>query len=106
MKRGEVWWVNFDPSVGTEIQKVRPAVIVSNTIANNRMPRVVVVPITSNVERIFKCHFRVNVKGRPGKAMVDQILAADKSRLKGYICSLSDAEQRDMDDALRLHFDL
>ena len=106
MKRGEVWCVSFDPSVGTEIQKTRPAVIVSTTIANQKLPRVVVLPITSNVERVFKCHFRVDVNGRPGKAMADQILAADKSRIKAYICTLTKAEMREMDQTLKLHLGL
>jgi mRNA interferase MazF len=106
MKRGDVWWVDFDPSVGTEIQKVRPAVIVCNSVASKKLPRVVVVPVTSNVDRIFKCHFRVNLNNRAGKAMADQIFAADKSRLKSFICTLTTAELHDMDEALRLHLDL
>ncbi len=50
MLRGEVWWVNFDPCVGSEVQKQRPAVIISNNIANKNLERVVVVPLTSNVK--------------------------------------------------------
>ena len=44
MNRGEVWWVNFDPSIGGEIQKRRPAIIVSNDVANRHLNRVQVVP--------------------------------------------------------------
>lgn len=51
MKRGEVWWVEFDPSVGSEIKKPRPAVIVSNDAANRNIARVVVLPLTSNTGR-------------------------------------------------------
>jgi mRNA-degrading endonuclease toxin of MazEF toxin-antitoxin module len=47
MKRGEVWWVNFEPALGSEIRKKRPAVIVSNDVANTMMSRVQVVPVTS-----------------------------------------------------------
>ena len=53
MKRGEVWWVNFEPSVGGEIRKVRPAVIVSNDAANKFLNRVQVVPITSRTDRVY-----------------------------------------------------
>ena len=50
MKRGEVWWVNLDPSIGTEIKKTRPAVIISNDSANKFLNRVQIIPLTSNVE--------------------------------------------------------
>ncbi|WP_162235605.1 type II toxin-antitoxin system PemK/MazF family toxin, partial [Pseudomonas tremae] len=53
MLRGEVWWVEFDPSVGSEIKKTRPAVIVSNDSANRHLARVVVVPLTSSTERTY-----------------------------------------------------
>ena len=52
MKRGEVWWVTFDPAVGSEIQKTRPAIIVSNDSANRNLKRVVVVPLTTNTSRV------------------------------------------------------
>ncbi|MDB5744924.1 MAG: growth inhibitor PemK, partial [Polaromonas sp.] len=51
MKRGEVWWVEFDPAVGSEIRKTRPAVIVSNDAANRNLARVVVIPLTSSTGR-------------------------------------------------------
>ena len=52
MKRGEVWWVEFDPSVGREVRKRRPAVIVSNDAANRNLARVVVAPLTSNTGQL------------------------------------------------------
>ena len=59
MKRGEVWWVEFDPSVGSEIRKTRPAVIVSNDAANRNLLRVVVIPLSTNTSRVY-----------PGEALV------------------------------------
>jgi mRNA interferase MazF len=53
MRRGEVWWVDFDPAVGSEVRKRRPAVIVSNDAANRNLARVVVVPVTSNTARCY-----------------------------------------------------
>ncbi len=53
MQRGEVWWVEFDPAVGSEIRKTRPGIIVSNNAANRNLTRVIVVPLTSNSARIY-----------------------------------------------------
>ena len=85
MRRGEVWWVEFDPSVGTEIRKTRPAVIVSNDAANRNLARVVVVPMTSNTGRLYPGEAVVSVDGQSSKAMADQIMAADKARLKSQL---------------------
>ena len=85
MKRGEVWWVEFDPAVGSEIRKRRPAVIVSNDAANRNLARVVVVPLTSNTDRQYPGEALVTIAGKQGKAMADQIMAADKTRLRGAI---------------------
>src|SRR5580692_6340790 len=89
MLRGEVWWVNFDPSLGGEIRKTRPAVIVSNDAANRNLNRVQVVSITSNVSRIYPCEALVDLNGEPRKAMADQIATVSKDRLQSKLGKLS-----------------
>ncbi len=106
IERGEVWWVALDPTVGTEIQKSRPAAVVSNDATNAFGPRVVVVPITSNVARMFPGDALVTVSGRPGRALGDQMCSADKSRLQRRIGSLSTDDLRAVEFALRVTLDL
>ena len=66
MRRGEVWWINFDPSVGGEICKTRPTVIISNNAANEHLNRVQVVPLTSNVDRVYRERNTLGIE-KPGK---------------------------------------
>ena len=106
MRRGEVWWVEFDPAVGSEIRKTRPAVIVSNDAANRNLSRVVVVPVTSNTGRQYPGEAVVTVDGQSSKAMVDQIMAADKSRLKSQLDALSNADMLALEDAIKVHLAL
>jgi mRNA interferase MazF len=106
MKRGEVWWVEFDPSVGTEIKKTRPAVIVSNDAANRNLARVVVVPLTSNTDKIYPGEAVVVIAGQASKAMADQIMAADKARLKSQLASLVKADLLAVEDAIKVHLGL
>jgi mRNA interferase MazF len=106
MKRGEVWWVEFDPSLGSEIRKKRPAVIVSNDAANRNLARVVVIPLTSNTERLYPSEALVTLNGKKAKAMADQIMAADKSRLTDKIDTLSKENILAIDDAIKIHLSL
>jgi mRNA interferase MazF len=103
VKRGEVWWVEFDPSVGSEVRKTRPSVIMSNDAANRNLSRVVVVPVTSNTERLYPGEARITVAGKLGKAMTDQIMAADKSRLKNQLGVLTKEDISAVEIAIRTH---
>jgi len=106
MTRGSVWWVEFDPSLGTEIKKTRPAVIVSNDTANKFLERVVVIPFTTNVSRIYPGEAVVTINGNKNKAMTDQIMSADKCRLKNKIAELSDDDLISIETAMKRFFNL
>lgn len=106
MKRGEVWWVDFEPSRGSETRKIRPAVIISNDSGNKHLARVVVIPITSNTARIYPAEALVTVDGKQGKAMADQITTADKSRLKSHLDTLSLQELTAVEEAIKIHLAL
>jgi mRNA interferase MazF len=106
MTRGEVWWVAFDPAVGSEIQKTRPAIIVSNDSANRNLKRVVVVPLTTNTSRVFPGEARVSVAGEFCKAMSDQLMAADKLRLKEKLATLSKSDMLEVEQAICVHLGL
>ena len=103
VKRGEVWWVSFDPAIGGEIQKTRPAVIISNDSANSSLNRVVVIPLTSNIAKLYPGEAFVTLKQERRKAMADQIMAVSKLRLKGRVGSLSNADVAALEDAILLH---
>ncbi len=80
MKRGEIWLVNLDPSVGSEIQKSRPCVVVSPAELNDMLRTVIVAPMTS---KGFVAPFRVPVThaGTKGQIVLDQLRTVDKLRL-------------------------
>lgn len=106
MKRGEVWWVEFDPAIGSEIAKRRPAIIVSNDSANRNLSRVVVIPLTSSTARVYPGEALVKIGKQTSKAMADQIMAADKSRLKEKLGALSKTDLELVEDAIRVHLGL
>ncbi len=88
-QRGEVWLVAFDPSIGGEIQKTRPAAVLSIDIANTALNRVQVVPISSQVERLYPAEAYVTLNGERRKAMADQIATVSKRRLQRRLGTLS-----------------
>lgn len=106
MKRGEVWWVNFDPSIGGEIRKKRPAVIISNNAANEFLNRVQVVPLTSSVDKLYPSESYIVFKGKKAKAMADQLATVSKSRLINKAGSVSKTELEGIMRAITIQLDL
>lgn len=106
MLRGEVWWVDFNPSVGGETQKTRPAIIVSNNAFNKLMNRVQVVPTTSNTSKCYPCEAYIEVNGKLSKAMADQLATVSKIRLKTKIGHISEQNMFDLERAIKTQLDL
>ncbi len=110
IKRGDVFLVNFDPTLGAEAQKSRPAVVVSNNINNVHSPIISIAPITSSLSRIYS--FEVEIPTGTGglkvrsKVMVNQTRAVDKIRLIKKLGHLTEEVMLKVGRALKLHYDL
>jgi mRNA interferase MazF len=98
--------VDFDPSVGGEIQKTRPAIILSNDAANAALNRVQVVPITSQISRLYPGEAYITLNGERRKAMADQIATASKLRLRTLLGRVSGDDVAAVERAVRLQLGL
>lgn len=107
MKRGEVYWGNFDPTIGSEIKKTRPCLIVSNDIANLHSSVITVLPLTTQkLNKIYPFEVAIpnNPKLKNSKIKINQIRTFDKARIVGKkIATLSDSVMNEVNKALLLH---
>lgn len=88
VKRGEIYWVELDPTVGSEIKKTRPCLIISPNDMNAALPRVIIAPITSKGQPLG-CRSEVMIDGKKGLILLDQIRTVDKIRLKAKAGEIS-----------------
>lgn len=105
-KRGEIYWGNLDPAIGVEVQKTRPCLIISNDIGNEVSNIISIAPITKNAERVYSYEVEIELHGKPGKVMLNQSRAIDKSRLGRKLGELDFHTMKCVDDAIKIVFGL
>lgn len=109
-RRGEIWLVEFDPSVGTEIRKTRPALVISNDIANRRSPKVTLLPITSTIREmpivVILEPDEANGLDRTSLVRVPDVTTFDKMRMKKKLGIIKQDQLREVGRKLRLHLGL
>ena len=110
IKRGEIYWVQLDPVVGSEIGKVRPALVVSNDHNNELAGTVTLVPISSSTGKIypFEVFLKKGAAGLAGdsKAKANQVRTVDKTRLRNLIGAVPGGVMELVERALKLHLDM
>lgn len=110
MKRGNIYFANLDPTIGSEIRKKRPVLIVSNDANNQAASTITVIPITSNVKKIFPFEVLLKIKDsglqKPSKAQCQQIRTISKLRITGKsVGEVNLAIMKKVEEALILHLD-
>lgn len=85
MMRGDIYWCDFEPAIGNEIKKLRPAIIISNDMSNRYIHVVQVIPLTSNITNVYPSECLIETKEKTAKALGSQITTLDKTRVKSQM---------------------
>jgi len=96
IKRGDVWWVGLDPTQGSEIRKTRPCLVLTHDTLNRLRRTVVVVPLSTSAKPHPPITVPLTCQGKPAVAVIDQIRAVAKHRLKSRVESASSRDQREV----------
>ncbi|MGB8688415.1 MAG: type II toxin-antitoxin system PemK/MazF family toxin [Microcoleus sp.] len=111
MKRGEIYYANLSPTVGSEIDKRRPVLVVSNDANNRAANTVTILPITSNITRVYPFEVLLNPEDsglpKPSKVQAQQVRTISKQRITSDVVgSLSEEIMQLVNAALKLHLDV
>ena len=106
MNRGEVRWINFSSAISGEIRKVRPAVIISNDVANKYLNRVQVIPVTSKTGKLYPSEALITVNGKKNKAMADQLTTVSKKRVQNLVNRISEEDMFRVEKSIRVQLGL
>lgn len=105
-KRGEVWWVAFDPSVGSEIQKTRPAVVISNDRSNRHLDRFQVIPVTTQIDKLYPGEAFIELDDVSVKVMCNQMTTSSIRRFVKKYAVVSSGQMSDIETALKVQLGL
>ena len=101
VKQYEVYWLDLNPTIGAEMQKIRPGVVVSPDELNAHLDTVIIIPITSSIHG-YPYRVRCNLMGRDGEIATDQIRTIDKRRLKKKISKIDESKKSKLQQVLQL----
>ena len=101
--KNEIWMANFSPSRGTEINKIRPCIVISPDLANQALPNIIVAPLTSTIKN-YPSRVNCNFKKRDGQVMIDQIRTIDKRRLIKKLGNIDDATNKKIYEMIKIYF--
>ena len=106
MLRAEVWWVDFDPSLGGEIQRQRPALIVSNDSANRHLNRLQILPLGTKIDKIYPGEALITINGKQAKVIASQLTTVSKLRVSNKLGQLSPQDMQKVEQVVKLQLGL
>ena len=104
IKRFDLFWIELDPAIGTEINKIRPCAVISPEITNKHLGTIIIAPLTSTI-RNYPTRIKCRVDNKAGEIALDQLRAIDKSRLRKKMGELDNKTAQAVCEALAAFFE-